>query len=308
MKVSILVAASVLSVNAAAQATASHCAPAEQVIWSCSAKEKVYSLCASKDLGKDSGYLQYRAGPVGTPEFLYPSQPQHPKGHFTSAMLTDGASVSFSNGQYAYEIIEPLNGRTAIAVSKNNKNIANIQCAVATNTLTETDQLTRFKLVGIAEQTASEPTVTSAKPNNEPVGEAKIGLKGFYLGQPMRSCPNNAPPSTGTFARVGTTCEISNVSTLAGQPVFKFFVSFADGRVFFIMALLEGGKLETRAALSEAYGKPQAGPDADTYLWKFGENAMLLQSEGAVTSVSVLNGPDYKRQRQLAAQKNKGDL
>lgn len=138
--------------------------------------------------------------------------------------------------------------------------------------------------------------------------QEKVGLKGFYLGQPMQSCPNNTPPATGPEARVGTTCQITNVSTLAGQPVSKFFVSFAEGRVFLIMALLKGSKLEIKHALSEVYGKPQAGPESDDSLWKVGEDAVLLQSTEGITSVMVLNGPDYRRQRQLSVQKNKRDL
>jgi hypothetical protein len=50
------------------------CAPDERIIFSCPTEEsaKILSLCASKDLTSDSGYLQYRYGPPGKIEFEYP--------------------------------------------------------------------------------------------------------------------------------------------------------------------------------------------------------------------------------------------
>jgi len=62
-----------------------HCRANESVIFSCSFQNgKTVSLCASPDLSKDTGTLQYRFGPIGrTPELSYPQPAEHPSAHFS---------------------------------------------------------------------------------------------------------------------------------------------------------------------------------------------------------------------------------
>lgn len=56
-------------------APATHCAPSEQVVFSCDIGRKVASICASKPLSATAGYMQYRFGRLGRkPELQHPQQ------------------------------------------------------------------------------------------------------------------------------------------------------------------------------------------------------------------------------------------
>lgn len=76
--------------HAQAKAVATHCKPDERVVFSCPFKHgKTASLCASADLTKTTGTLQYRYGVVGkTPELMFPDleertvERNHPKNWF----------------------------------------------------------------------------------------------------------------------------------------------------------------------------------------------------------------------------------
>lgn len=74
------------SANAKGEVTApTHCKSHERVIFSCPFNSgKTVSLCASSDLSKDTGTLQYRFGRIGRkPELSYPQAAGHPSAHFS---------------------------------------------------------------------------------------------------------------------------------------------------------------------------------------------------------------------------------
>ena len=73
--------------NLALAKTNSLCKAGEQTFFSCTAnKEKLISVCGSKDLSETNGYLQYRFGKLNEkPELTFPSSNQHPKGNFDIA-------------------------------------------------------------------------------------------------------------------------------------------------------------------------------------------------------------------------------
>lgn len=129
------------------------CTPPEVVLWSCSARSRLYALCASPNLGSGTGHLQYRAGPLGKPELLYPSEPLSPKGRFHYSLLAKGARLSFTHDGYRYDIYEPLQGHTTISVSQGRApaKLA-VTCGTASDTLTLTPTLELFKSIGIYEE------------------------------------------------------------------------------------------------------------------------------------------------------------
>lgn len=139
-----------LAATAQVQAQPSLCTKDEVTEWSCTAGRKVYSLCASRDLGPTSGTLQYRAGKKGSkPELAFPDPATHPKGHFVLNIVSRGATLSFSNKGYTYYVYEPLAGQTVIDVSKGDTPIGSITCGNATDTLTLTSTQNRFKTLGV---------------------------------------------------------------------------------------------------------------------------------------------------------------
>jgi hypothetical protein len=101
---------------ASAVQTPSHCGASEAVIFSCRIKgsTKILSLCGSKQLSKDAGYLQYRFGRPGAVELTFPeekrnSQAQFLYNHYLRAQV-DETQVTFKNGAFTYSIYDRYDG------------------------------------------------------------------------------------------------------------------------------------------------------------------------------------------------------
>jgi len=96
--------------------TGTLCEKGERVIFSCPVKRpaKIVSLCASKDLAADRGYLQYRFGLPGKIELEFPkertgTQQKFQYTHYFRAQF-DLTEISFTNDGYEYEITDDYNG------------------------------------------------------------------------------------------------------------------------------------------------------------------------------------------------------
>lgn len=123
--------------------TSTHCKPEEKVIFSCSFKNgKTVSLCASPDLSKETGTLQYRFGRIGQRlELSYPASRAHPRNYFwyweADAIFPARATyVGFSIGSLEYSLIdfEAPNTDEYVAylrVSKKKKVIASMVCPLS---------------------------------------------------------------------------------------------------------------------------------------------------------------------------------
>lgn len=103
--------------------TGTLCDKGERVIFSCPVKRpaKIVSLCASKDLTSDTGYLQYRFGLPGKIELEYPkdrtgTQEKFQYTHYFRAQV-DLTEISFSINGYEYQITDDYNGEEKPAQS-----------------------------------------------------------------------------------------------------------------------------------------------------------------------------------------------
>ena len=92
------------------------CARDERIIFSCPVKKpaKIVSLCASKDLSSDRGYIQYRFGLPGKVELEFPqdrtgTQQKFQYTHYFRAQV-DMTEISFKNNGYEYQITDDYNG------------------------------------------------------------------------------------------------------------------------------------------------------------------------------------------------------
>jgi hypothetical protein len=92
------------------------CAGDERIIFSCPIRRpaKIVSLCASKDLTSERGYLQYRFGLPDKIELEFPksrtgTQPQFQYTHYFRAQV-DLTEISFSINGYEYQITDDYNG------------------------------------------------------------------------------------------------------------------------------------------------------------------------------------------------------
>ena len=126
------------------------CEKGENSVWSCQHGKKIYSICSSSVLTETIGYLQYRAGTLERSEFRYPVALRHPKGLFEYDMLGNGTiRLTFKNGRYGYEIVEPAIGSSLIYISKDDKHLSTLQCEESTESLSENSTMKLFKTVGI---------------------------------------------------------------------------------------------------------------------------------------------------------------
>ncbi len=99
------------------------CAKDERVIFSCPVKRaaKIVSVCASKDLTNDHGYLQYRFGVPGKIELEYPkdrqgTQAKFQYSHYFRAQF-DMTSINFTIDGYEYSVFDDYNGEEKPKIS-----------------------------------------------------------------------------------------------------------------------------------------------------------------------------------------------
>src|SRR5437016_1934079 len=92
------------------------CVKDERVIFSCPVKRpaKIVSVCASKDLTSDRGYLQYRFGLPGKIELEFPkertrTQTKFQYTHYFRAQF-DLTEIRFNVNGYEYHVTDDYNG------------------------------------------------------------------------------------------------------------------------------------------------------------------------------------------------------
>lgn len=118
------------------------CHSEETVVFSCSAKKKLVSLCATSDLTAEGGRLTYRYGVPGKPpELIYPTVEVKPKEAFTATFMEwarrSYQAVSFKISDYAYTVyfcenIESCSQDVGagVTVERSGKVIADLWCDV----------------------------------------------------------------------------------------------------------------------------------------------------------------------------------
>ena len=92
------------------------CGKEEKIVFNCTTAKtaKIVSLCSSKELTKDKGYLQYRFGLPGKIELEFPQQRENTQtafkySHYFRAQF-DQTEISFTSGGYEYAIFDDYNG------------------------------------------------------------------------------------------------------------------------------------------------------------------------------------------------------
>ena len=97
------------------------CAKDERIIFSCPTKRpaKIVSVCASKDLTNDRGYIQYRFGLPAKVELEFPkersgSQQKFQYSHYFRARV-DHTEISFTVNGYEYQVTDDYNAEEKTA-------------------------------------------------------------------------------------------------------------------------------------------------------------------------------------------------
>jgi hypothetical protein len=123
-----------------------HCTSAETVVYSCASGNQIVSLCASRDVANQTGYLQYRFGPKGAPVLVFPADPKPPDHLFTPGTFMfsggGGAYLQFEIAPYTYTVLSAIGnwgprGTKAtvdgVSVQKQGKSLANFVCKADAN-------------------------------------------------------------------------------------------------------------------------------------------------------------------------------
>lgn len=125
------------------------CETEEKIVWSCHAGKKTYSVCASPNLSRNVGYMQYRVGNEKKLEFIFPEKREHPLARFKFEMGPHGGSLVFKNSGFDYAIAQDARGWPLIFVDKDGKQLASLQCRDSTGDLIENSTLDLFRKAGI---------------------------------------------------------------------------------------------------------------------------------------------------------------
>lgn len=100
------------------------CAKNEHIIFSCAVKRtaKIVSLCASSDLAKERGYLQYRFGLPEKIELEFPKDRQGTQQKFRYShyfrFQVDLTEITFEVNGYEYSVFDTYNGEEKPAISE----------------------------------------------------------------------------------------------------------------------------------------------------------------------------------------------
>jgi hypothetical protein len=136
-----LVGASCVIFVAAPASAATLCQPDEQVLFSCPVKykDRLVSLCGSKDLSAANGYLQYRFGAPDKIELQFPEQRENSQkalhyGHYFRAQV-DQARVYFTKDKYLYELFTDEEGDVKPKISFKGVRTSEIAAPDKTNEL-----------------------------------------------------------------------------------------------------------------------------------------------------------------------------
>lgn len=136
-----------------AKAGISLCAADEQVVFSCSIKEKIVSVCASSELSPTEGYMQYRYGRPQKTELTFPEKTVAPNAFTNYIGLTysgtSEAHLRFIRGNYGYIVYsgnDESGEYSGLVVERNGKIVSNKLCSRNPTPITTIEKTEFFKM------------------------------------------------------------------------------------------------------------------------------------------------------------------
>jgi hypothetical protein len=132
------IGALITAISLPAWAQETHCQAQEQIIFSCSFGKKIVSVCASSDFSVSNGYMQYRFGPRGALELVFPALTETAdSARFIQARTMmfaggGGGYLRFINGNYHYIVYTAIGkgwgAKDGVAIEKDQQLMANLAC------------------------------------------------------------------------------------------------------------------------------------------------------------------------------------
>jgi hypothetical protein len=110
------------------------CSATEKVFFSCATGKKIVSICASADYPAPSAAFQYRFGPKGAPELVWPETATSRAGVTFGNIGYSGGGlgyIRFTKGDIEYVVYSGMGkgwAKDGVMVQKNGKSLANHLC------------------------------------------------------------------------------------------------------------------------------------------------------------------------------------
>ncbi len=143
---------------AADASVATHCTAEQRTLFACSTGRKLLTVCASADLAKDSGFVQYRFGGPGHTVFVLPAAGADWRAATRGGRLMfsggGGSYIAFANPPYRYVVYSAIGrgwgNKAGVVVEKRGRRIASLPCLDAATSVLGPDV---FDSAGIVEDT-----------------------------------------------------------------------------------------------------------------------------------------------------------
>src|SRR3984957_14127575 len=125
------------ALSTAANAASTLCLTNEDIIFNCSVGKKAISVCASKDLTAEHGYLQYRFGSPAKAELAIPADRSIPPANSAVSRTLvfsggGGAYLRFKTVDYDYVVYTAIGRgwgvKDGVAIEKNGKPLSHSSC------------------------------------------------------------------------------------------------------------------------------------------------------------------------------------
>jgi hypothetical protein len=106
------------------------CYSHEEIYFSCPVGEKIVSVCASGNISPKNGYVKYRFGHPGKPEFQFPEKSDPPMNKFSVSDFHGGnissIHLKFKVGKYTYVVYQ--SATSGVYVTRNGRTVRNLLC------------------------------------------------------------------------------------------------------------------------------------------------------------------------------------
>ena len=112
-------------------------------LWTCEARHRTFSLCASDGAGGHPVTIQYRVRDRdGQVVLRYPEPLRAPKSAFSYACSANGdAVVEFRIGRFSYSLVDPLRDVSFISVTRDGKERTHLTCSQGNQSLQLNDTI-----------------------------------------------------------------------------------------------------------------------------------------------------------------------
>lgn len=106
------------------------CQPHEKIYFSCPVDKKIISVCAFGNFSPKTGYIKYRFGRAGKPEFEFPIDSRPPMDRFSISDFYGGnvstTLLKFKSGKYTYVVFQ--SAVSGVYVKKNGRTVRSLLC------------------------------------------------------------------------------------------------------------------------------------------------------------------------------------